>query len=282
LVAHGDFALKIVTTIDLDDAKTIISEAHRFANERNVHVAITVLDASGQVLITQRMDNAPFISIDLSYRKAFSAVGLARDTIINEKNLEQKGRLSYLGLVNMMSAGGGVRLQDLNGQIIGAIGVSGASSAQDHEIAEAAMSVFRQSMQNPPFQSLELISGFHHVAIICSNYALSKSFYNKTLGFEILAEYFREERQSWKLDLRIPGGTQIELFSFPDPPKRASFPEAQGLRHLSFCTKDITGARQTLINKNVECQELRLDEHTGKRFFFFEDPDHLPIEIYER
>ncbi len=74
----------------------------------------------------------------------------------------------------------------------------------------------------------------HHVAIICSDYVASKRFYTDLLGLEVVSEHYRKDRDSYKLDLRLPDQTQIELFSFPNAPKRLSYPEACGLRHLAF------------------------------------------------
>jgi len=121
----------------------------------------------------------------------------------------------------------------------------------------------------------------HHVAIICSDYERSKRFYSELLGFEIVSEIHRKERQSWKCDLKIDDRSQIELFSFPNPPKRLSYPEACGLRHLAFAVDDVTQAREALQGKGMEVQEIRFDDSTSKRFFFFNDPDGLPIEIYQ-
>jgi len=122
----------------------------------------------------------------------------------------------------------------------------------------------------------------HHVAIICSDYNASKTFYTQTLGLEVIAECHRIERKSYKLDLRLPDGTQIELFSFPDPPRRASYPEACGLRHLAIEVANIDEAAVELASKGVIVEPIRIDEHTGKRFTFFADPDGLPLELYER
>ncbi len=122
----------------------------------------------------------------------------------------------------------------------------------------------------------------HHVAIICSNYERSKWFYTNILGLEVVAEVFRAERNSHKLDLRLPDGTQIELFSFPDPPKRPSYPEACGLRHLAFEVADVNEAVADLKLKGITVEPVRVDEFTGKRFTFFVDPDGLPLELYER
>lgn len=125
------------------------------------------------------------------------------------------------------------------------------------------------------------LNKIHHIAIICSDYEKSKHFYTEILGLEILQEVYREERQSYKLDLALNGNYIVELFSFPDPPKRTSRPEAAGLRHLAFEVDDIVSARIFILNNNIEAENIRTDEYSGKRFFFFSDPDNLPIEFYE-
>lgn len=124
-------------------------------------------------------------------------------------------------------------------------------------------------------------SHIHHVAIICSDYGVSKDFYTRILGFEVIHETYRTERQSYKLDLRIDDRSQIELFSFPDAPKRPSYPEAQGLRHLAFTVENIEKAVEYLNSFDVKTEPIRTDEITGKRFTFFFDPDGLPLELYE-
>lgn len=121
----------------------------------------------------------------------------------------------------------------------------------------------------------------HHVAIICSNYQLSKHFYVDILGLRILSEVYRSERLSFKLDLAVDGNYQIELFSFPDAPPRLSFPEAQGLRHLAFEVDNLQDAIVELNNKGIITESIRIDEYTGKKFVFFADPDGLPLELYE-
>jgi glyoxylase I family protein len=122
----------------------------------------------------------------------------------------------------------------------------------------------------------------HHVAIICSDYQASKIFYTEVLGFTIVAEHYRKERQSYKLDLSLNGNYVVELFSFPNPPQRVSRPEARGLRHLAFTVDSIEEAVQALAQKGVKTEPIRVDKYTGKRFTFFEDPDGLPLELYER
>lgn len=125
------------------------------------------------------------------------------------------------------------------------------------------------------------INKIHHIAIICSNYEVSKSFYTNILGFQILNEVFREERNSYKLDLLVNDTYQIELFSFPNPPKRHTRPEAVGLRHLAFEVLNIKEAVEELTQKGVVAEAIRVDPHTGKKFTFFQDPDGLPLELYE-
>lgn len=125
------------------------------------------------------------------------------------------------------------------------------------------------------------IRGIHHVAIISSDYVRSKAFYVEVLGLKVIEETYREARDSYKLDLGLPDGTQIELFSFPAPPPRPSYPEACGLRHLAFATGDLDEAVASLVKHGVEVEAVRVDELTGKRFTFFADPDGLPLELYE-
>ena len=126
-----------------------------------------------------------------------------------------------------------------------------------------------------------MLKGIHHAAIICSNYELSKRFYTEILQLEVIAENYREARQSYKLDLALPNGSQIELFSFPDAPERPSFPEAQGLRHLAFCVDDVQLVKSYLEGHGIDVEPIRVDEFTGKSFTFFADPDGLPLELYE-
>ena len=121
----------------------------------------------------------------------------------------------------------------------------------------------------------------HHAAIICSDYEASKRFYVEVLGLRVVAEHFRAARRSWKLDLALPDGSQVELFSFDGAPPRPSYPEARGLRHLAFAVADIAAAKARLESLGVVLEAIRVDEHTGRRFTFFADPDDLPLELYE-
>lgn len=125
------------------------------------------------------------------------------------------------------------------------------------------------------------IEGVHHVAIIVSDYIRSKLFYTEILGAKVIAETYRAERDSYKLDLEFPDGSKIELFSFPNPPKRLDYPEACGLRHLAFKVRDIESCVSYLAGRGVFCEFIRVDECTKMKYTFFKDPDGLPIEFYQ-
>ncbi|WHP65743.1 SMU1112c/YaeR family gloxylase I-like metalloprotein [Vibrio harveyi] len=127
-----------------------------------------------------------------------------------------------------------------------------------------------------------MFNAIHHVAIICSDYPTSKHFYTQVLGLKVIAENYREARDSYKLDLALPDGSQVELFSFPGAPNRPSFPEAQGLRHLAFLVDDVEQVKVYLESNDTEVEPIRIDEFTGKAFTFFQDPDGLPLEIYQK
>lgn len=126
------------------------------------------------------------------------------------------------------------------------------------------------------------LTRIHHVAIICSNYAVSKRFYTEILGLRVVAENHRADRGSYKLDLALPDGSQLEVFSFQNPPKRPSYPEACGLRHLAFEVEDVPAWKARLESVGVAVEAVRVDEFTQRRFTFFADPDGLPLELYER
>ena len=128
---------------------------------------------------------------------------------------------------------------------------------------------------------VSIFKKIHHVAVIATDYPASRKFYVDVLGLKVISEQFREQRNSYKLDLALPSGEQIELFSFPDPPLRVSNPEAAGLRHLAFAVDDLEETVSYLSDQGVPSEPIRIDELTGKRFTFFRDPDDLPLELYE-
>ncbi|MEH7331191.1 VOC family protein [Neobacillus drentensis] len=122
----------------------------------------------------------------------------------------------------------------------------------------------------------------HHIAIICTNYEKSKDFYVRILGMNPISEVYREDRDSYKLDLEINGQYQIELFSFPNPPARPGYPEAAGLRHIAFEVDDIEEAAAYFKKHQINVEAIRIDPVTNKKYTFFPDPDGLPIELYEK
>jgi len=124
------------------------------------------------------------------------------------------------------------------------------------------------------------LNKIHHIAIIASNYEVSKNFYVNILGFKIIRENYRKDRNSYKLDLKI-GDSEIELFSMNEPPKRLTQPEACGLRHLAFYVDNIEKVIEELNSKGIVTEPIRIDEYTGKKFTFFNDPDGLPLELHE-
>lgn len=125
------------------------------------------------------------------------------------------------------------------------------------------------------------LNKIHHIAIICSDYQKSKSFYIEILGANIINETYRIERNSYKLDLSI-ANSQIELFSFPVTPPRVDNPEASGLRHLAFEVDSVENTVNELKSRGVKVETINTDNLTNKKFTFFKDPDGLPIEIYEK
>ena len=126
------------------------------------------------------------------------------------------------------------------------------------------------------------LNKIHHVAVICSDYEQSKQFYKEVLGLKIVSEHYREERDSWKADCWMGDAYVVELFSFPNPPARPSYPEAAGLRHLAFEVDYLAEAVGELDSKGVKHEPMRTDGYTGKEFVFFSGPGGLPIELYER
>ena len=125
------------------------------------------------------------------------------------------------------------------------------------------------------------ITAIHHVAIICSDYDRSKHFYTQILGFQVLNETYRAERDSYKLDLQVGDRDRLELFSFPNPPARPSYPEACGLRHLAFAVENLDVEVTILTQNGIQTEPIRIDPITQQRFTFFQDPDGLPLELYE-
>ena len=124
------------------------------------------------------------------------------------------------------------------------------------------------------------LDSIHHIAIIVSDYEKSKHFYVDLLGFQILRENYREVRKDYKLDLKL-GDCELEIFGIPGSPKRPSYPEACGLRHLAFQVEKIEDVVEELSRLGIPCEPIRVDDFTGKKMTFFKDPDDLPLELHE-
>ncbi|SBO16617.1 SMU1112c/YaeR family gloxylase I-like metalloprotein [Carnobacterium divergens] len=120
----------------------------------------------------------------------------------------------------------------------------------------------------------------HHVAIIVSDYQRSKEFYVEKLGFKIIRENHRKERNDVKLDLKL-GASELEIFAMPNSPKRVSQPEACGLRHLAFKVEEIEETIAELTALGIPCEPIRIDDYTDEKMTFFFDPDGLPLELHE-
>ena len=125
-----------------------------------------------------------------------------------------------------------------------------------------------------------MIDGLHHVALIVTDLATARRFYVDALGLAEIAAHYRAERQSWKVDLQLPDGRQLELFTFPEAPPRPTRPEALGLRHLAFRVADVPAMIARLAEYGIACEPVRVDPYTGAQFTFCQDPDGSPIEFY--
>lgn len=152
--------------------------------------------------------------------------------------------------------------------------------AKDKRECERNPAIHDSPRRPATLRSGMLFLGVHHVAVICSDYRVSREFYVQKLGLPVVSEEYRAQRNSHKLNLGLPDGTEIELFSFPAPPARVSRPEACGLRHLALRVADVDQAVAELTARGIEVEPVRVDGATGRKFSFFADPDGLPIEIY--
>ncbi len=125
------------------------------------------------------------------------------------------------------------------------------------------------------------LNSVHHIAIIVSDIKKAREFYIKKLGFEVIRENYRKERDDWKLNLRVDEHTELEIFAEKNPPKRVNRPEACGLRHLAFRVESVDETVKELAEMGIECEPIRTDSYTGEKMTFFFDPDGLPLEIHE-
>ncbi|ALI32438.1 MULTISPECIES: VOC family protein [Weissella] len=125
-----------------------------------------------------------------------------------------------------------------------------------------------------------LFDTIHHIAINASNYDATKNFYVNKLGFQVIRENARPEKNDIKLDLRL-GTQELEIFISDKFPTRPSFPEARGLRHLAFKVASVPDTVAYLATQGIQSEPIRTDDYTGEKMTFFFDPDGLPLEIHE-
>ena len=126
---------KIILT--LDDAKIIAAGAEAEAKRNEWPVVIVIVDDGGHLLYLQRLDHTQFGSINVAIEKARAAIAFRRPTKIWEENIAE-GRLRYLNLPGTLPIEGGLPIT-VNNQFVGAIGVSGARSFEDAQIAQAGI-----------------------------------------------------------------------------------------------------------------------------------------------
>lgn len=132
---------------------------------------------------------------------------------------------------------------------------------------------------------MSIITGLHHIAILCSEREASLRFY-ETLGFRVTESHVRPERKDEVIFMEQQGcvdgpGIVLELFISVGNPQRVSNPEAYGLRHLALRTDDAEVASEKLITAGYAPEPIRTDTFNDRKLFFVKDPDGLPIELHE-
>lgn len=127
-----------------------------------------------------------------------------------------------------------------------------------------------------------MFKNMHHIAIIGTNYSETKEFYVDKLGFEVISEYNRPEKNDIILNVR-QGNLVLEIFIKEDAPLRPKIPnpEHSGLRHLAFKVDDVEAVLKKFDELGIPHEELRYDDFDNNKMAFFFDPDGLPLEIHE-
>lgn len=127
-----------------------------------------------------------------------------------------------------------------------------------------------------------MFSNVHHVAIIGTNYQKVKEFYVDKLGFKVLSEHIRIEKNDIILNVQ-QGNLVLEIFIKEDAPLRPKIPnpEHTGLRHLAFRVDDVEKVLEKFDELGIIHESLRYDDFDNKKMAFFFDPDGLPLEIHE-
>ncbi|WP_439424935.1 VOC family protein [Oenococcus alcoholitolerans] len=124
------------------------------------------------------------------------------------------------------------------------------------------------------------IKGLNHIAIIAGDLKKTRIFYENILGFSENSCHSRPEKHDTILNVS-KADIQLEIFIKKEAPKRPTFPEAKGLRHLAFSVDDVKQTAVFLQKQGVKVEKIRLDDFNGKKMTFCFDPDGLPIELHE-
>ena len=127
-----------------------------------------------------------------------------------------------------------------------------------------------------------MFSNIHHIAIIGTNYQKTKEFYVDKLGFEVISEHNRPEKNDIIIKVK-QGNLVLEIFIKEDAPLRPKMPspEYSGLRHLAFKVDDVEAVLKKFDELDIAHEELRYDDFDNRKMAFFFDPDGLPLEIHE-
>jgi uncharacterized protein GlcG (DUF336 family) len=130
--------------ISLDMAKKVMAGAEEEAKKNNWPVVIAILDSGGQEVMVHRLDNAQWGSVQVAKDKARSAVAFRRPTKVFQDAIAQGGaNLRLLGLSGASMLEGGIPIV-VNGQVVGAVGVSGVTSQQDAQIGQAGIDALKK------------------------------------------------------------------------------------------------------------------------------------------
>lgn len=127
-----------------------------------------------------------------------------------------------------------------------------------------------------------MFKNVHHIAIIGTDYIKTKKFYVDKLGFEVISEHNRPEKNDIIINVK-QGNLVLEIFIKEDAPLRPKMPnpEYSGLRHLAFKVEDVEAVLRKFDELDIPHEELRYDDFDNKKMAFFFDPDGLPLEIHE-
>lgn len=142
---QADAAMSLVSTtpqLTLEGAQRLLDAARRHADSLGVDVVLHVCDAAGDVIAMARLDGSPKFSVTVAAKKAWTAAAAGATTAALATDFLDDTALLHgvAGNVDeLITVGGGVPVM-IDGSVAGAIGVSGATEQQDHEIAEAAVS----------------------------------------------------------------------------------------------------------------------------------------------